>query len=368
MTQPTSAQHQYTSVVGVQVEDVLVRARRAGQVAAGRVQDALRLGGRARTCRGRTAGPRRPSARPGSRPRPRSTISWYQTSRPSCISQSVPLERTTMMCSRCSRSPITASTLLLDRGDLALARGAVDGDQRLGLGELHALAHRLGGEAAEHDVVHRADPRAREHRDHDLRDHPQVDPDDVALLDPEILQRVGELLHPREQVRVGDVALLALLAVPVEGDPVAEAGLDVAVEAVVGDVQLAADEPLVERRVRVVEHLVPLLEPVQTLGLAHPPALPIRFGLLIDRRVVQRSRSRRNSAGGSKRLDLEQRGELLLELVLVARRVSSCHLQSPSLFSTSGRARPLSVGRDSTACELLRYCFAVSRTGRTDRL
>ena len=34
--------------------------------------------------------------------------------------------------------------LLLDRRDLALARGTVDGDQRLGLGELHALAHRLG--------------------------------------------------------------------------------------------------------------------------------------------------------------------------------------------------------------------------------
>ena len=36
-------------------------------------------------------------------------------------------------------------------------------------------------EAAEHDVVRRADARAREHRHDDLGDHRQVDPDDVAL-------------------------------------------------------------------------------------------------------------------------------------------------------------------------------------------
>ena len=42
---------------------------------------------------------------------------------------------------------------LLDRRRLALAPGAVDGDQRLGLGELHPLLDRLRREAAEDDVV-----------------------------------------------------------------------------------------------------------------------------------------------------------------------------------------------------------------------
>ncbi len=50
--------------------------------------------------------------------------------------------------------------------------------------------------------------------------------------------------------RVGDVALLPLLAAPVVGDALAAAGLDVAVEAVGGGVQLAVGEPLVEGRVR----------------------------------------------------------------------------------------------------------------------
>jgi hypothetical protein len=88
------------------------------------------------------------------------------------------------------------------------------------------------------------------------------------------------------QVGVGDVALLALLAAPVERDAVAVAVLDVPVDAVVGDVELAADEPLRERRVGPVEDLVPLLEPVQRLGLLGPPALVVLVGLVVDRRVV----------------------------------------------------------------------------------
>ena len=58
-------------------------------------------------------------------------------------------------------------------------------------------------------------------------------PTTSPLLDAVVLQRVGEPLDVAMQVGVGDVARLALLAVPVEGDAVAVAGLDVAVDAVV---------------------------------------------------------------------------------------------------------------------------------------
>ena len=83
----------------------------------------------------------------------------------------------------------------LDRRGLALAPSAVDGDQHLGVRDLHPLLDRLGREPAEDDVVRGADPRAREHRDDDLGDHRQVDPDDVALADAELLERVREPLH-----------------------------------------------------------------------------------------------------------------------------------------------------------------------------
>ena len=87
---------------------------------------------------------------------------------------------------------------------------------------------------------------------------------------PRSLSALAKRWTSREQLGVGDVALLALLAPPVEGDAVAAAGLHVAVEAVVGDVQLAAHEPLGERRVRPVEHLVPGFGP----SAAPRPARP----------------------------------------------------------------------------------------------
>ena len=180
---------------------------------------------------------------------------------------------------------------ILHRRGLALAGGPVDGDQDLRLGELHPLAYRLGREATEDDVVRRADPGAGEHRHHDLGDHRQVDPDDIARLDSEILQRAGEALHLGQELGIGDVALIALLAAPVEGDPLTPALLDMPVEAVVGDVQLAAGEPLVEGRLGVLQDLLPGPEPMQLFGLGCPPALRVGGRLLVDGRVFQQGLS-----------------------------------------------------------------------------
>ena len=108
---------------------------------------------------------------------------------------------------------------------------------------------------------------------------------------------------------------LALLPAPVERDALAPARLDVAVEAVVGDVQRAAGEPLVERRIGVVEHRVPLLKPVQLLGLLDPPGLRIARRLLVDRRVVQQ-RVLAKLGRGVERLDLEQPRKLALSSYL----------------------------------------------------
>ena len=153
-------------LLGVEVEHVAMRRADARSGSRRWCAGSPSASPSSRACRGCTADPRRPSARPGTPRRPPSTISWYQTSRPSFISHSVPLERddddvlerVEIAHHRRRRSALIAR-------DLALARGAVDGDQRLRVGELHPLAHRLGGEAAEDDVVRRADARAGEHRD-----------------------------------------------------------------------------------------------------------------------------------------------------------------------------------------------------------
>ena len=138
---------------------------------------------------------------------------------------------------------------------------------------------RVGGEAAEDHRVRRADPGAGQHRDDGLGDHRHVDRDPVALLDAELGQRVGGLADLVLELGVGEVAGVVLgLADPVDRDLVAVAGLDVPVDAVVRRVERAADEPLGERRVVPVEDPVPLLAPVEALGLLGPERLPVGGG------------------------------------------------------------------------------------------
>ncbi len=96
-------------------------------------------------------------------------------------------------------------------------------------------------------------------------------------------QGVGGLVHLVLQLGIGDAAGIAdRLTFPVDGDPVAVAGLDVAVHAVVGDVELAADKPLRERRVRPVQYLFERGLPAQPVGLLGPETEPVSLG-----RVVQ---------------------------------------------------------------------------------
>src|SRR3546814_8933324 len=69
---------------------------------------------------------------------------------------------------------------------------------------------RLGREAAEDDAVHRADPRAGEHRRRALGNHRHIDGDAVALLDAELLQRVREADDVGEQRGIADRPRLAI--------------------------------------------------------------------------------------------------------------------------------------------------------------
>ena len=163
---------------------------------------------------------------------------------------------------------------------------AVGGDDELGVRVLDAGAQRVGAEPAEHHRVHRAEPGDREHRDDGLRDQRQVDGDPVALRHAEAGEHVRGPLHLGGELGVGDGAGVARLALEVDGDAVAVAGEHVAVEAVVGDVELAVGEPLRERRVAPVEGRGEGLVPVQGAGLVGPEAEPIGCGGLVEVRLA----------------------------------------------------------------------------------
>ena len=104
---------------------------------------------------------------------------------------------------------------------------------------------------------------------------------------PSDLQAVGEAADPLEQLPVRDLRHRPVVGLEDDRDLVGVAVRDVAVEAVVGDVELPVLEPLVERRVRLVERLGERLVPQQLL----PRELRPEAGEV----ALRRSRSARRS-------------------------------------------------------------------------
>jgi hypothetical protein len=103
--------------------------------------------------------------------------------------------------------------------------------------------------------------------------------------DAQLLERVGAPPDIGEQLGIGDRPAVARLAFPVVGDLLASTGLDVAVEAVGGDVEPAADEPAGERRLPL-QHRLPRRRPVEALGLGSPEGLRVRRRPLVNGGVV----------------------------------------------------------------------------------
>src|SRR5258708_33346463 len=83
------------------------------------------------------------------------------------------------------------------------------------------------------------------------------------------------------ELPIGERSDFAGLAFPDDGGFVFARGLDVAVEAVVGEIDLAADEPLGPWAIPF-ENFVPLLEPMQFAGDAAPELVGIVDGFLVE--------------------------------------------------------------------------------------
>ena len=138
-------------------------------------------------------------------------------------------------------------------------------------------------EPAEHDRVDRAEPRARQHREHGLRHHRQVDHDAVAALDAEPAQRAGETRDLVAQLAVGvDAGRPGDGAVVDQRGLIAATAVDVPVDRVVAGVELAACEPASERRrVRVEDALRRDVPVERARGLA-PEALGVVDAAPVD--------------------------------------------------------------------------------------
>src|SRR5204862_3818943 len=89
-----------------------------------------------------------------------------------------------------------------------------------------------------------------------------IDRHAIAAFHAELLQDVRELLDVDVQVPVGERAAIAGLALPDQRRFVAARRVDVPVEAVVRDVELAAKKPFRVRRLPLADRL-PALEPAE---------------------------------------------------------------------------------------------------------
>ena len=153
---------------------------------------------------------------------------------------------------------------------------------------------RRAGEAGEHLRVNDAEPGRRQHRDRQFRCHRHVERDPVACLQAQVFQHGRELVDPDVQLAVGDrlVRLALRLGYKDQGGLV-RLVREVTVDAVVAGVQLAADEPLPERRVRRVEHRVPLLGPSEQVRVSGEALRELVLGELLANRRVRRVSLRR---------------------------------------------------------------------------
>src|SRR5690348_2095695 len=137
---------------------------------------------------------------------------------------------------------------------------AIRGDEHFRLRVVDAIAKGLGRESTEDHRVDCSDARAREHRDGRFGYERHVDGHTITAPNAKLFQDVRELLHLDVEVPVCQCAPIARLSLPHDRGLVPARRIDVAVDAVVGNVDLAAQEPLCPWRMPL-EDLVPTLEP-----------------------------------------------------------------------------------------------------------
>ena len=175
---------------------------------------------------------------------------------------------------------------------LAGPRKAVRGDEHPSLGIDQPRRQRVGAEAGEDRHRDRAELRAGVVRGDRLGRHRHEQADRVTGLDAQALQRPGDGVGQRAQLRPGQLAALTALALPGQG-PLRPAALDPAIEAMMRQVDPAVHEPA---------HPLPALGVVEGLAVGN---LELQ-AQVVDHRVPEGGRVlEREGAQVVRRLDSE---------------------------------------------------------------
>ena len=106
-----------------------------------------------------------------------------------------------------------------------------------------AIDERGAREAAEDNRMGRADARACQHRDRQFRNQRHVQRDTIAFDYAKSLQDIRKATNFRVQLLIGEGARVTRLAFPNQRSFVPSPRRQMAIETVVTDIDLSADEP-----------------------------------------------------------------------------------------------------------------------------
>ena len=183
--------------------------------------------------------------------------------------------------------PLSQSSIhiRLQRRGLASAIAGIGGDDHLGFGVFAAVDYGIRRKPAEDNRMRRSDASASQHRHRQLWDHRHIYRHTVARCYAEAEEHIGELLSVGEQVGIGDGASVARFALPEIRHPAAQPGFHMAIQAVIGSVELAVCEPAGIGQVPVQRGAEVGLPAQQLTSLARPESFVVGSSLFVERAV-----------------------------------------------------------------------------------
>ena len=167
-----------------------------------------------------------------------------------------------------------------ERQLFAAAQLVIGGDHGHRTGVLNTLLQTFCRKAAKHHRMRGANAGAGLHGHHAFDGHRHVDDHAVTFLNAHGLQGAGKLADFSVQFLIGDIDDGAVIAFKNDGFFVFGGRAQVAVQAVVGGIEMAVRKPGIKRGVGLVQHFGEGLFPAQVVtGQLGPEAFKILVGL-----------------------------------------------------------------------------------------
>ncbi len=162
----------------------------------------------------------------------------------------------------------------LELDNFAVVVTAIHRDDELGLAVVNAALQRIDREATKHHRMDRADLGTGQHGKDDLRHASHIDRDAVAFPHAHGFDDVCHAAHFAVHGVIGiGLVQLAIFTFPDQCQFIFAIGFEMTVNRVMNDIGFPSHEPLEERLVGIIQHLVPFLEPFQFFGFLRPKRL-----------------------------------------------------------------------------------------------